>query len=298
MTTERLYEFIVLSQTLNYKKAAKQLFLTQSILSRHIMEMEKELGFKLFIRDTRNVALTEAGKSLSQDMLRIIGDCDDVMTRLRSENRKSSASLSVGCTDSCLCRQYIDFIRSFAQEHSDIDLQLFVTQGPIPPGKWMRYDFFLSPCIYSNIPSQFEMLNAFRQPAKLIVPSGHRLCGSGSVCLSQLAGETLLVPCADEPFGPFAKNKQLAEKSSSNKVKVVSSFSIPTAIFLVEMGRGLAIIPPSLVRRENGSFDVCDIADSECNFDLYMYTNTSRQDYAPQLFRSEVMRLCSEQSEI
>ena len=44
MKTETLYEFLVLSKTLNYSKAAENLYISQSVLSKHIQEMEKELG--------------------------------------------------------------------------------------------------------------------------------------------------------------------------------------------------------------------------------------------------------------
>lgn len=47
MELSLLREFIVLSQTLNYTKAAEVLHLTQPTLSKHIVAMEKELGCSL-----------------------------------------------------------------------------------------------------------------------------------------------------------------------------------------------------------------------------------------------------------
>lgn len=289
VTTERLYEFVVLSQTLNFKKAAQQLFLTQSILSRHIMEMEKEFGLKLFIRDTRSVALTEAGKRLAEDMKRIINECDLAVSQLRA-NSKVSGTLTVGCTDSCVCMPYIMFLRRFAMEHPDIDLQLAVTQGPVPTGKWMQYDFFFSPCIYSNIPNQFKRFKTFRQAALLVYPKEHRFYGRDEISLAQLTGETLYVPWADEPFGPFAKNKQLAEKFTAGNINVVSSVNKPTALLYMEIGQGVTIMPPSLLRAEQEHLGRSLITDPDCNFDLYMYTNPARQEYAFRCFLEEILK--------
>lgn len=39
MNTARLYEFMVLSKVLNFSKAAKVLYISQSVLSRHIQEL-------------------------------------------------------------------------------------------------------------------------------------------------------------------------------------------------------------------------------------------------------------------
>lgn len=54
MKTEQLYEFLVLSRTLNYSRAANALYISQSVLSKHILEMEQELNTSLFFRSTHN----------------------------------------------------------------------------------------------------------------------------------------------------------------------------------------------------------------------------------------------------
>ena len=66
MKTEQLYEFLVLSRTLNYSRAADALYISQSVLSRHILEMEQELNTSLFFRTTHNVSLTPAGHLLAR----------------------------------------------------------------------------------------------------------------------------------------------------------------------------------------------------------------------------------------
>lgn len=44
MNTERLYEFLVLSHVLNYTRAAKALYISQPILTRHIQALERSLA--------------------------------------------------------------------------------------------------------------------------------------------------------------------------------------------------------------------------------------------------------------
>lgn len=64
MQTQYYKEFLVLAQTLNYWAAADKLFISQSVLSKHIKAMERELGSPLFRRSSRKVALTELGEKL------------------------------------------------------------------------------------------------------------------------------------------------------------------------------------------------------------------------------------------
>ena len=61
MTTDNMREFKMLAEKRNYIAAAEALGTTQASLSRHIMAMEKELGFMLLERNTRNVELTVYG---------------------------------------------------------------------------------------------------------------------------------------------------------------------------------------------------------------------------------------------
>ena len=62
MTTERLYEFLILSKVLNFSQAAESLYITQSVLTKHIQELEKELVTQLFTRTTHEVKLTPYGR--------------------------------------------------------------------------------------------------------------------------------------------------------------------------------------------------------------------------------------------
>lgn len=67
-------ECLVLSKTLSFARTAEALYIAQPALSRHISALEKEMGAKLFVRDTRNVEITEAGKracSAFEEILRL-----------------------------------------------------------------------------------------------------------------------------------------------------------------------------------------------------------------------------------
>ena len=82
MDIELMREFIVLSQTLNYTKAAEKLHLTQPTLSKHIASLEKELGCKLLERDRRHVALTDVGGVFAAAAMQIVDIFDEVQGRI------------------------------------------------------------------------------------------------------------------------------------------------------------------------------------------------------------------------
>lgn len=70
MRIETIYEFIVLSHYLNFTTASKNLNLSQSVLSKHIAELERELGVDLLKRE-KALELTPAGSAFLDDAIQL-----------------------------------------------------------------------------------------------------------------------------------------------------------------------------------------------------------------------------------
>lgn len=64
MNLKQLEAFVQVSESGSFSKAAKELFLTQPTISAHISFLEKELNVRLFIRNTKEVSLSDDGKDL------------------------------------------------------------------------------------------------------------------------------------------------------------------------------------------------------------------------------------------
>lgn len=64
MNLKQLEAFVQVSESGSFSRAAKELFLTQPTISAHISSLEKELNVRLFIRNTKEVSLSDDGKDL------------------------------------------------------------------------------------------------------------------------------------------------------------------------------------------------------------------------------------------
>ena len=64
MNLKQLEAFVQVSESGSFSRAAKELYLTQPTISAHIASLEKELSVRLFVRNTKEVGLSDDGKDL------------------------------------------------------------------------------------------------------------------------------------------------------------------------------------------------------------------------------------------
>lgn len=72
MNLKQLEAFVHVAEGRSFSKAAKELFLTQPTVSAHIAGLEKELNARLFVRNTKEVKLSEEGKLLYDSAKQIV----------------------------------------------------------------------------------------------------------------------------------------------------------------------------------------------------------------------------------
>src|SRR6476469_8973744 len=88
-----LQGFEAAARTLSFTKAAAELFVTQSAVSRQIKALEDNLGLKLFERRPRSLTLTEDGQSLYRIATDVLDRLQIAIDRLRAESRASQLPL-------------------------------------------------------------------------------------------------------------------------------------------------------------------------------------------------------------
>ncbi len=285
MNTSRLYEFLVLSKLLSFSKAAEALYVSQSVLTKHIQSLEKEVGVPLFLRTTHGVALTEAGKLLAKEAPELLGKCDSVLRRLRSKNIPAQGSIRIGMGLEFSYSNHIrQFFQGFLQRYPDIELKYDVHMGSTPSQVTTQYDLFFTPCVYHDLPSTVSHVLSQRHGTFALLPPGHPLMALPAVTLHQLAGQTIIVPYAEELFGPYAQNWMLVQKATRGQVSSIKVDNLSTALFLVTMGKGICIAPryaKNLLPSESFSLS---ISDRNCRFDEYLYYHETGNGAAKLFF--------------
>ena len=285
MNTNRLYEFLVLADMLSYSKAAKRLFISQSILTRHIQELERELDAELFQRSTHGVALTEVGRMLARRSQKLIDKWASAQGRLLRRSVRALGTIRIALSlEFSYSRHIHSFFESFSKRYGDIELIYDVISGSMGPQTIADYDFAFTFNDYDPLPSNVKRLHVRHHGAYLLLPPGHALMSKSAVYLHQLSLQTVIVPFADELFGPYARNYLLTEKAANGQIACIKVDDLHTALFLVSMGKGVCIASNYALRvAPSGTFHV-SVSDQSCHFNEYLYYNETENDAAKLFF--------------
>jgi LysR family transcriptional regulator, glycine cleavage system transcriptional activator len=115
--------FEAAARNLSFTKAAAELFVTQSAVSRQIQTLEEQLGVALFRRSHRELRLTEEGQTLYKTSAEVLRLLRDVAGRLSAR----PGMLTVTTTASFAALWLVPRLNDFRQLHPGIDMRLDAT---------------------------------------------------------------------------------------------------------------------------------------------------------------------------
>ena len=121
--------FEAAARALSFTKAAEELHITQSAVSRQMRALEEHLGVALFERRPRSLALTEAGRSLYRAAGEFLEGLQQVTNRLRSN--AGTPHLTLTTTGGFASLWLIPRLRSFTALYPDIDVRISATYKTI-----------------------------------------------------------------------------------------------------------------------------------------------------------------------
>lgn len=100
MTLKQLSYFLKIAETGNLTKAAQLLHMSQPPLSYQLKSLEEELGVELFVRDARNMHITNEGLYLQDKASQILSLVDKTSDEIRKISSQSLISINIGTVTS------------------------------------------------------------------------------------------------------------------------------------------------------------------------------------------------------
>lgn len=191
---DRLLRFVTVAEELSFSRAAEKLNVDQPWLSRQIRQLEAQIGFQLFIRNTRQVALTPEGKAVLDSAKRFSTAADDIRRTLSEVGRRQSESVFLGVSTSSFWvparKVLVDRFHAM-YPRGRVETLSADTTTLISLIRNRKIDCALA--LHTRQMDELDYISLHRQLPGILIPEEHPLSKSQSVPLAALAGEPLAV---------------------------------------------------------------------------------------------------------
>lgn len=117
MDVRQLKYFLVTAQLEHVTHAARKLSIAQPALSQSLHRLEAELGVKLFVREGRNLRLTEEGAYLRDRLSPIVAELDSACAGLEAFAKAEASTVNLCIATASVIA--VDAIGTFAPRHAE-----------------------------------------------------------------------------------------------------------------------------------------------------------------------------------
>lgn len=244
MELRQIRQFVALSETLNFHRAAEALNMTQPPLSISIRKLELELGVELFDREARGVRLTEAGRVAlphARKALRTLGEMGEA---INATIDGTGGRLSVGFVGTAVYALLPKVVPLFRAQRPGVDLGLReattidIVRG-VDAGE-LDIGVLRTPVLDIG---DLNLEPLYREEMILLLPPDSPLQGRGVLRLEDLGAERFIGH--DRARLPYywSLSLTLFEAAGFQPNIVEEAAHLHTAIALVESGLGVALAP-------------------------------------------------------
>lgn len=243
-----LRSFIAVAEELHFGRAAARLHLSQPPLSMQILKLEERLGTRLFERDRRRVALTEAGAFLLERARRMVDEAERAFDETGRIGRGEAGVLSVGYTPTATYEVLPPLIREFRRKAPGIRLELIEMSSPLQPAA-LRSGRIEAGFACGPVESHGVREYVLRQERFVAaLPRLHPLVRAASLRIRDLDDESFVSVRPDvEPA--WAGACAAALRRAGARMRVVQETDTKIGLLgLVAAGMGIGIVSASMKR--------------------------------------------------
>lgn len=127
--------FVRVAQAQSFAEAARQLRVSNSVVTTRIKQLEDFLGAPLFHRSTRVVRLSDIGQAFLRDCTELVGRADEIVDQMRDVRGSPSGVLRVHALTGLVLGHFASLVRRFQTTYPEIRLELIVSDSVVDPVK-------------------------------------------------------------------------------------------------------------------------------------------------------------------
>jgi DNA-binding transcriptional LysR family regulator len=277
MELRQLRYFVAVAEELHFGRAAEKVHIAQPALSIQIKALEARLGGALFVRSSRSVVLTEAGRLFLHEARATLAQAEHAFDVAARALRGEMGALDIAYSGNAAFSGVLGHsIQVFRRERPDVDIRLCeldpVSQVRQLLARRIQLGFMTTLCV--DIPSTLAVTPLASWPLRLALAAGHPLARGEAIDRAALAGETFIVYAdADGDDG----SRIVRSLIGLSPRRLLRAANIMQVLSLVAAGQGVALLPVSLQALASGTVFL-PLAGAEVEMDsVLLYWRDDRE---------------------
>ncbi len=258
MHLQQLKYVVKVSELESFSHASKLLYISQPTLSQQIASLEEELGVKLFLRHSRSVGLTEAGREYVQYARKILNDLEALENAMKNYSSLQKGTLTVGLLWIFGYLGLSELVSGFLDVFPNIDLKVKVNgSSKLLEMLYQREVDVIFVIGSEGLEQKLDLVSQqiMEDRYGVIVSKENSLSNREQLTAEDLDGERLIMPSRDSAFRP-----QLMDQLQAKRIQpyiVCESSHNDVNIQLVSQNLGMAFMSHRLAKAsDNGKFRI------------------------------------------
>ena len=289
MTTKQIDYCIELAHTLNFSRAAENMFVSQPTFSYQIKLLEEEIGFKIFERSGKGASLTPAG---AQFVAFLAGMRED-LKRAIEQGQNFSARYRDSISISMMVRQAVYFLpeamRQFAQTNPEVQITpLFQYENSMESFLRNEVDILFALSEQTKQIPGIHVHELFESHIYLISQRDDPLAAKNRISEKDLYDRTLMVGGGSPPALKAVQHRLI----NSGKVDYFNSADHDTTLTNIAAGRGVCLAP-GFLNDHSGQFAWIPF-DCKESFSCVLCTHKEDQRPSVKTFIATLEKLYAE----
>jgi DNA-binding transcriptional LysR family regulator len=237
--------FAAVARYLNYSEASRRLHVAQPAISQTILDLEEEIGAKLFLRSNRKVQLTAAGMALRGEVDGILKRTDDAKRVAQRAARGEVGILRVGFIAPATAPILPPLVRTYRRQYPEVELQLHHMN---PDAQLAAFDdgmldLGLSRPLPPERRSSFEEEVVYNDYLGAVLPPNHSLVKESKIKVERLVCEPFVLFHRVGAPGLFDEAVATCCRAGFSPNVRHEPDLMTTVFLLVESGLGVSLVP-------------------------------------------------------
>jgi DNA-binding transcriptional LysR family regulator len=294
MDLRRIRHFIVLAETLNFRRAAEKMHMAQPPLSVSIQKLEAELGVRLFTRAASGVTLTPGGHAALPEARRLLFHNAQLAAMARSAAEGTGGTLQVGFVGSASYGMLQRLIPIYRAEYPGVELGLReMTSTRIVEhvdGGELDVGLVRTPLLQGT---RASLLPLERDEFIAALPRANSLATMPELKISSLANEPFVMYASGQALGLHAAAMLVCQGGGFVPRIAQEAVQIQTMLSLVESGLGVALVPSVMQRFQSPQIVYRRLVDmpASAQTGLALVYRADMESAAAQCFRAVAARV-------